>query len=127
MSQKRVQDPWLSDVFTTTNATQTTSAACSFSTPSNSTIFAHMRATARNTSTNREMVIERYAVYNNFTGTLQVATDGVLNGLMNGQGDAAMAGVSGTLVVSSPTIQPKVTGLAATNVEWLIDVRYWVN
>lgn len=128
MSQRFIQNPWLSDVFTTTNATITSSTTAIYAPPSGSTGYVEITILARNTSTGAVGVSKIAQSFKNIAGTVSLAGSlisivGVAGALV---GDLTTA-IAGLIVVSTATITPQVTGIVATNIEWLIDARYWVN
>jgi hypothetical protein len=109
MSQRQIQNPWLSDVFTTGGAG------------------GHVKvlANARNTSTGASCVLEIIQAFKNVAGTLTLV--GAATSLVAALGDAGMLTCVLGITSSGTTVQPQVTGIAATNIEWLIDARYWIN
>jgi hypothetical protein len=130
MSQRFIQNPWVTDVFTTTNATPTVSAAASFVIPSGAGGIALMTASARNTSTGASASAQVARTFQNIagvlslTGSLITIASGALGVLL---GDATMVTALIDFTSSGTTFQPRVTGIAATNIEWLLDVSYRVN
>lgn len=129
MSQRFVQNPWLTDVFTTTNATPATSGSTSYSVPSGVGGYVEMLATARNTATNVSASAKVARTFQTPGGVLTltgslitlVGTAGAL------VGDATLVTALAGLAVSGSIVQPQVTGILATNIEWMLDVRYWIN
>jgi hypothetical protein len=134
MSQRLVQNPWLTDVFTTAGATPTLSTNTAFATPSGSSGVAELRVLARNTGTGAMVFWHAEVPWKNVAGTLTVGT--LLN--VGGAALAAMASIAADLTAfigatisltsqAGATIQSQVTGLAATSIEWLVDMRCNVN
>lgn len=133
MSVRQVQSPWLSDVIDTTDATVTTSAACSYTPPNGSAGTCEYKVVARNTSTGTMVAWRAEAPWKKVGSTLTVGS------LLNVGGAAlALVGASAgdvtafataaiSVVASAGVIQPKVQGIAATNIEWLIHCKYDVN
>jgi len=130
MSQRFVQNPWLTDVFTTANATATQSAAVSYAVPSGASGYVEMTAVARNTATGAGGVAKVARTFQTpggvfaFTGSLITLASGALGVLL---GDASMVTALANFANSGSTIQPQVTGIAATNIEWMLSVCYWID
>jgi hypothetical protein len=57
-------------------------------------------------------------------GSLITIVSGALGALL---GDASFATAVADFTSSGVTVQPRVTGITATTIEWLFDVRYWVH
>jgi hypothetical protein len=130
MSNRFIQNPWLSDVLTTTDATPTVSGPTSFTIPSGSQGYVEMVVNARITSTNVGGVAKLARPFQNPSGTLALVGAGLITIVGTAGalvGDATITTAVGTFVVSGNIIQPRVTGIIATNIEWLLDVRYWLN
>jgi hypothetical protein len=130
MSQRLVQSPWLTDVLTTANATPLVSAATSFSPPSGVTGYVEMLAHGRNTATNVGGTAKVGRTFQTpggvlaLTGSLIVLVGGALGVLV---GDATIVAALASFASSAGIVQPQVTGIAATSIEWLLDVRYWID
>ena len=130
MSQRFVQNPWLTDVLTTANATPTVSVATSFTPPSGVTGYVEMLAQGRNTATNVGGTAKVGRTFQTpggvlaLTGSLIVLVGGALGVLV---GDATIVAALANFASATGIIQPQVTGIAATNIEWLLDVRYWID
>jgi hypothetical protein len=129
MSQRFVQNPWLTDVVTTTDATPTVSAATSYSIPSGASGYVEMLVQARNTATNVGAAAKVARTFQTPGGVL--ALTGALVTLVGTAGaligDATLTTALISLTSSGVIVQPRVTGIIATNIEWLLDVRYWIN
>jgi hypothetical protein len=128
MSIRQIQSPWLSDVLTTTDATVTASAACTAAIPSGAVGFLELTVTARNTTTGAGATIRMMQAFKNVSATLTLATAVTVIAL-NGDATfvAALLATPVTFVVSGTSVQPKVTGVIATNIEWLLDARYTIH
>lgn len=128
MSKRQIRFPWLSDVLSTTDATVTTSAACTAAIASGACGFCEMTLTARK-STNVGAMIRVVQEFENVAGTLTLA--GALTTICALNGNAAfIASLPGTVAgfsVSGTSVVPQVTGVAATNIEWLLDCRYTIH
>lgn len=130
MSLRFVQNPWLSDVLTTTDATATVSAAASYIVPSGAVGLAILTAIARNTATGASASAQVARTFQNVSGVLTLT--GALITIASGAagvllGDATLATAVANFTSSGTTFQPRVTGVAATNIEWLLDVKYRVH
>jgi hypothetical protein len=130
MSQRFIQNPWLTDVFTTPGAAATPSAATSFSVPSGASGYVEMIAHGRNTATNVGGVARVGRTFQApggvlaLTGSLIILVGGALGVLV---GDATIVAALANFTSSGVIVQPQVTGIAVTNIEWMLDVRYWLN
>jgi hypothetical protein len=130
MSSRFVQNPWLTDVLTTANATPTVSAATSFTPPSGASGYVEMLAQARNTATNVGGTAKVGRTFQTpggvlaLTGSLLVLVGGALGVLV---GDATIVTALADFALSGGILQPRVTGILATNIEWMLDVRYWID
>jgi hypothetical protein len=125
MSTRYVQNPWFTDVVTTTDATPTVSAATSYVVPAGVGGYCELTALLRNTSTGAAAVIKVSRSFRQVTGTLTLL--GTLISLVAAAGDAGLLTAVLDFTSSGTTFQPRVTGVVATNIEWLLDARYWVN
>ncbi len=122
MSLRQVQNPWKTDVFTTVDATPTVSAPTSFVVPAGAAVYVEMTAVARSAAGLVSTTKVGAAVQNvggvltmtQVTLPLVAATGGLVIGVVN-------------FTSTGVTIQPRVIGIVATSIEWLLDVRYWVN
>jgi hypothetical protein len=122
-TQRCVQYPWLTDDITTSNATPTVSAATSFVIPSGVSGYVEVLAIAKDASQNTAP-IKIGRSFKNVAGTLSLGSAAAtIVGVANG--DIALASILLTIQTSGTTVQPTVTGIAATTIEWLLDVRYW--
>lgn len=89
-----------------------------------------MYAVARNTSTGASGAAQVARTFQNIAGTLTltgalvVIAGGALGVLI---GDATVTTALINFTSSGTTVQPQVTGIAATSIEWLIDVSYRIN
>lgn len=125
MSLRYVQHPWLTDVFTTANATATASTNAGYTVPTGASGRVELWATARRTSDNLVGFFHVLTTFENIAGTLTLSTtQKFFGGFL---GSAAINTILADFTTSGTTIQPLVTGIAATNIEWLIDARYDVN
>ncbi len=122
MSLRQIQNPWKSDVFTTADATPTVSAPASFIVPAGSTVYVEMTAIARSAA-GLVAATKIAAVAQNVAGTLTLTP--VTLALAATTGGLAIGAV--TFTSTGVTIQPRVVGIIATSIEWLLDVRYSVN
>ena len=133
MSQRFVQSPWVTDVFNTTNATPTVSSVTSFVIPSGAVGFVEIRAVLRNTTTGVGAMLYATRPFQNIVGTLTLLgaltsiVGSVAAGLALPIGNAGLLTAGVDLTTSGTTVQPRVTGIAATNIEWLLDVRYCIH
>jgi hypothetical protein len=130
MSNRFIQNPWLSDVLTTTDATPTVSTKTAFTVPSGSQGYVEMVVNARITGTNAGGVARLARPFQNPSGTLALVGAGLITIVGTAGalvGDATITTAVGTFVTSGNIVQPRVTGIVATNIEWLLDVRYWLN
>jgi hypothetical protein len=126
MSLRQIQNPWKSDVFTTAGAVATASANATFAPPSGSSGYAEMIANGRVVATGLTSTIKIGQSWKNVAGT--VTLSGAATVLVSGaSGDAATTLVAVFVATGGTTLTPTVTGIAATSIEWLLDVRYWVN
>lgn len=129
MSVRGIQNPWLSDVITTANATPTVSTNAAFVIPTGVGGYCEMTVTARNTATGASSTAKVGRTFQNVAGVLTLT--GALIALVGtagaGVGDATMTAILANFTQSGTTLQPQVTGIAATNIEWLLDVRYTLN
>jgi hypothetical protein len=129
VSVRRIQNPWLSDVLTTANAVATVSAATSFVVPAGVGAYCEMCVTARNTATGASSTAKVGRTFQNVGGvlTLTGALIAIVGAAGAGVGDVTMTAILANFTQSGVTFQPQVTGIAVTNIEWLLDVRYWLN
>jgi hypothetical protein len=128
MSQRQI-GPWLSDVLTTTNATPTISAAGSLTVPSGAGGFVTASAVARSAAGKSGYATVGRSFHNiggvlTLNGSLITIVSGALGVLL---GDVTLATAIIDFTSSGVIVQPRVTGIAATTIEWFIDVRYWVH
>lgn len=122
MSQRQIQNPWKTDVFTTADATPTISAPTSFVVPLGSTVYVEMIAIARSAA--GVVATTKIAAVAQNVATVLTLTPVTL-ALVAATGGLAIGAV--TFTSSGVTIQPRVVGIIATSIEWMLDVRYWVN
>jgi hypothetical protein len=126
MSLRQIQNPWKSDVFTTAGAVAAGSVPTSFSPPSGASGYAEMIANGRVIATGLCSTVKIGQSWKNVAGTVTLSGLGTI--LVTGaSGDAATTLVAVFLATGGTTLTPTVTGIAATPIEWLLDVRYWVN
>ena len=119
-----IQNPWLSDDVATTNATPAVSAATSYVVPSGASGRVEMTYVAKDGSQNT-ICGKVSRTFKNVGGVFSFSA--VINILEALNGDVALATALANFTNSGTTIQPQVTGIAVTNIEWLLDVRYWVH
>lgn len=123
MSLRFINNPWLTDVFSTANATPSNGNGTSnYTPPSGSAGYVQLTVVARNTSTGVGATIVTGALFYDGAGVLTVTPMGTPIVSITG----ALA-ISATLIASGTTVQPQVTGVAATTIEWLIDAIYRVD
>ncbi len=127
MSNRQVQNPWLTDVFTTASNILTASTNATFAPPSGSSGYVEMVATARNTASGAAGIVKVGQSWKNVAGTVTMTGTPTL--LVNGtSSDAGMTTILASFAgTTATTIIPAVTGVLTTSIEWLLDVRYWVN
>lgn len=125
MSQRSIRHPWLSDVFTTADATPTVAANASAAIPSGASGMVEVTAVARNTATGATASVKVIRAFKNVSGTLTLV--GALGTIAAALGDAAMVVIVADVTSSGATVQPRVTGIAATSIEWLIGAEYYLN
>jgi hypothetical protein len=126
MSVRQVQTPWLTDVFTTTDATPHDSATAAYAPPSGSAGVAEMSVVARNTATGASASAVVTQTYKNVSGTVSLV--GALTSIVPAIGDAGLlAIVSAFAATGGTTITPRLTGIIATNIEWFISVKHMVS
>ena len=129
MSQRQISFPWVSDVITTTDATVTSSAACTMAIPSNACGFLEMTLTARNTATGKGGMIRTIQSFQNIAGVLTLAITLAVPVALNGDAVfiATLPATVASFTASGTSVVPKVTGVIATNIEWLLDCRYTIH
>lgn len=125
MSKRFVQSPWATDVIATTDATPTVSAPTSFISPSDSVVWCEIRGILRNTTTGVGAYVQVGRSFQNVGGALTAL--GALSSIIPIVGNAGLLTAVLDFTSSGTTIQPRVTGVALTNIEWLLDARYWVH
>lgn len=113
------------DVLTTTNATPLVSAASSRVIASGTCGYVELTASARNTVNGASMVMRRMRCFKNVAGVLSIV--GNAGAILPAIGDAAMLTALFDAVATGTTLQPRVTGIAATTIEWLIETCYTLN
>lgn len=123
MSLRQIQNPWKSDVFTTASNVATASANATFTPPAGSSGYVEMIAVARNVATNASSTLKVSYPFSNTAGTTTLGTITTLVPATTG----ALVAVLATIVNTANVLTPTVTGLLTTSIEWLLDVRYWVN
>jgi hypothetical protein len=123
-TQRFVQNPWLTDDISTSDATPTVSAATSFVIPSGASGYVECLAILKDGSQNTA-VVKVGRSFRNVAGTLTLT--GALSTVVAIAGDASMLTALVAFATSGTTVQPRVTGIAITNIEWLLDVRYWIH
>lgn len=123
-SQRFVQNPWLTDDLTTANATPTVSAATSYVVPSGASGYVEVTAVLKDASQNTASVKVSRS-FKNVSGVLSLV--GTLSSLLAINGDAGLVTAVLGLTTSGTTVQPQVTGIAATSIEWLISAKYYVH
>lgn len=122
MGIRKIQSPWLSDVVSTTDATPTVSTACSYVVPSGSFGYVDMNLILKASAT--VAVASVRVPFRNVAGTLTLLTAINLSAL---GGDAGLLTAALDATTSGTTIQPRVTGIVATSLEWQLDCRYSVD
>jgi hypothetical protein len=123
MSKRFIQNPWLSDVFTTTNATPSNgNGTTNYTAPSGVAGYVQVTVVARNTATGVGATIVTGAEFHNIAGVLTVTQ--LVTPIVSLIGSIAIAV---TIAASGTSVQTSVTGVAATNIEWLVDSLYRVN
>ena len=131
MSLRQVSFPWLTDVFTTTDATVTSSAACTVIIPSGACGWVEMTVTARNTTSGAGAMIRVVQSFQNISGSLTLAASLVTPVALNGDATfiaSLVASTMATFGTSGTSIVPTVKGpVVAANVEWLLDCRYTIH
>lgn len=121
-SLRQINDPWASDVFTTTNATPNHSVALDFVVPSGASGMVTVTAVGRNTTTGVGGAVETAALFYNAAGSLTVTQVGSpIVSLVSA------LGISVSIAASGTTVQCTFTGVVATNIEWLVDAQYRVD
>jgi hypothetical protein len=123
MSVRQIQSPWLSDVFSTAGATPSNgNSTLNYAPPSGSSGYIEVTLVSRSAA-GLGGAVKVGALFTNVAGTVTVTPLGApLVSLV-----ASLATLAVTFSVSGQTIQPLVTGVAATNIEHLVDAKYWVN
>jgi hypothetical protein len=125
MSNRQIRNPWLSDVFTTTTATPTVATNASATIPSGAGGHVEITATGRNTSTGASASMKVIRAFQAPSGVLALV--GTIGVIAAATGDATMVAIVIDVTLSGSTVQPRVTGIALTNIEWLVSAEYFVN
>src|ERR1700704_2394527 len=125
MTLRQCQTPWLTDVFTTADATPTNSAIAIYAPPLGSGGVVEMRVIATNAAgATASMLVSQ--TWKNVAATVSLV--GVLNTIQAATGDAGMVAILAAFVVTGgTTLVPRVTGIALTNITWFIEVKHWAN
>lgn len=121
MSLRQIGFPWTTDVINTTDATPTVSAACSYVVPSGG--FGICMCTALIKASATFAFAQLVFPFRNIAGTLTLLTTASPLAV---QGDAGLLTAVLDVTKSGTTIQPRVTGIVATNLEWTLDCYYRV-
>lgn len=129
MSVRQIQSPWVTDVIATTDATVTASAPCTVVIPTGACGYVEMTLTARNTTTGKGAMIRTVQGFQNVAGTLTLAAALGAAVALNGDATfiATLPATMASFAVSGTSVQPKVTGVIATNIEFLLDCKYTIH
>lgn len=122
MSLRQIQSPWLTDIISTTDATPTISAACSYTVPSGAMGYVDINVIVKGAAT--IVTATTRVPFRNVSGVLTLLTAIPIVALA---GDAGLLAAVLNVTTSGTTVQPRVTGIAVTNLEWILDCRYSVN
>lgn len=121
---RQIGFPWRSDVFTTTNDTPTVASNATLTTAAGQAGKATFSVTGR-TAAGLVVGGTIVAQWQNVTTTLTLTPAYALVPV-DSVGDTLNAVVI-DFTTSGQIIQPRVTGIAATTIEWLVDAKYDVN
>lgn len=124
MSLRQLPGQILSDVITTTDATVTVSTNCSYVVPSGAYGYIIYFCIAKKTSNGTVMSSTISQSFRNVSGTLTLA--GTAVNIVSPTGDATLLTATLSFSVSGTTLQPQVTGIAATTLEWTLDATYFL-
>lgn len=121
MAKRFINYPWPTDVVTTADATPTVSAATSYVVPTDTVGNLEMRALLKGPA---GIVGVAYinVPFRNVGGVLTLIAPILFFPI---GGELLAAAIDATK--SGTTIQPRVTGIIATAIEWQLDCRYSVN
>lgn len=122
MSQKII-DRIQGTVNTTDALTQQT--AVSYPVPANAAYYAEYTLVGRDTTSGDTVAAKGSAVLNRVSGTLAVI--GSVTSVLPMTGTAAIVASTSTLDVSGDNIRVRVNGVIAKTIEWLVDLRIWIN
>lgn len=111
-------------VVSTTDAA-TTATVASFTIPSGSAFFAKAAVIGRNTSTGDMTRAELTHQGKNVAGTLSLV--GSLGTPLVLGGDAGLATCTAIIDSSGTSIRVRVSGVALTTIEWMTELRVWLN
>jgi hypothetical protein len=129
MSQRYVQHPWFTDVINTMDATLTNSTNTQYAPPSGSGGMVEIRGCARlksGASSGHAAPFYLVQGWSNIAGTVTMEGSAT-NVVAISSGNAALSTAVISVAIVAGKVTPKVTGIASTNIEWLLDVRYTVN
>lgn len=126
MSFRFVQNPWVTGVATSSGATVQTVATLATVALTNSIVYVEATLIFRNTTTGVGGTKKIARTFQNVAGTL-TAVDAAILTIVAGLLPAGVLGVAFDLVVSGTNILLQYTGVAATNLEVLGDIKAYVN
>ena len=125
MSLRQIRSPWQSDVLTTADATPTVATNASAVIPTGAGGHVEVTATGRNTATGASFSMKVIRSFKNVSGTLSL--NGTIGVIAAATGDAGLLTALVDVTSSGTTVQPRVTGIAVTSIEWLVSAEYFVN
>lgn len=108
---------------TTTNGTQTTVGT--YTLPTNCSSYVDAIIQGRNTSTGDMIAMRLGGMAKRLTGNSSQV--GSIGNILATQSDLALILASATIDVSGTDIRIRVTGLAATSIEWMVVLNLYIN
>jgi stage III sporulation protein SpoIIIAA len=118
----------LTDVINTTNATPTASTTATYTPPAASGGYIEITATARISSganVNNSGTVKSSFSFGNNAGTVTVGTANAI--VPNTNSQTGLTTIALTCPVVGGVLTPTVTGVAATNIEWFLEVAVYAN
>lgn len=125
MSLRQVRNPWLTDVVTTTTATPAIATNAVFSIPSGAGGHVELMATGRNTANGVSVTSKSLRAFQTPGGVLALV--GTISVIVPPTGDATLLAMIIDATISGNIVQPRITGIAVTSIEWLIEAAYYIN
>jgi hypothetical protein len=121
MTQRTIDD--IIAITTTTNATPV--AIVTYALPSGSAAYVDAVISLRNTGNGDGAALRISRCVKNVSGT--ASTIGSVNNIVTLTADTSLTLASATIAVSGASVVVNVTGVAATNIEWMSNVSVWIN